>query len=257
MHARLFSRSGTFNGQSFEIEGDTTIGRSDRNRIVLKSRTISSEHARIFPDEEGEVLLLEDLGSLNGTFIDGIRVRGAERLGALHVITFAENADFVFRLGDAPVENSAETLDETLGEAATPLWPENALEDSAPSQAPETLGDEEELVAPDVSLELAEEAPATTPSRLVVKAGDHELTLGEGEHEVGRGEENALQLEQPSVSRRHAALRWLDGRVSVRDLGSSNGTFVNGVKIEADTELVLPCEVTFGAVDVALSLEGE
>jgi S1-C subfamily serine protease len=50
---------------------------------------------------------------------------------------------------------------------------------------------------------------------------------------LGRGEECDLTLEDAKVSRRHAQLEPLDdGRIMLRDLGSSNGTYVNGKRVE-------------------------
>jgi 2-alkenal reductase len=51
---------------------------------------------------------------------------------------------------------------------------------------------------------------------------------------LGRGEECDLTLEDAKVSRRHAQLEPLDdGRVMLRDLASSNGTYVNGERVES------------------------
>lgn len=48
---------------------------------------------------------------------------------------------------------------------------------------------------------------------------------------VGRDpEEGGLKLEHPVVSRAHARVRWANGALEVEDLGSANGTFVNGVR---------------------------
>ncbi len=55
-------------------------------------------------------------------------------------------------------------------------------------------------------------------------------------------------LPDPEVSRRHAALRVTDGRLVVEDLGSTNGTFVNGEQITGPRELELGDEVRFGTV---------
>ncbi|MGM0574845.1 MAG: FHA domain-containing protein [Myxococcota bacterium] len=49
---------------------------------------------------------------------------------------------------------------------------------------------------------------------------------------VGRHPKVDLQVHHPTVSRRHAELGWVDGRLEVRDLGSSAGTAVNGQRIE-------------------------
>lgn len=50
---------------------------------------------------------------------------------------------------------------------------------------------------------------------------------------IGRTVENDLQVEDPSVSARHAELTWQSGPqvVAIRDLGSTNGTFINGAQV--------------------------
>jgi len=55
--------------------------------------------------------------------------------------------------------------------------------------------------------------------------------LRAGLNRVGRDAVNEIMIESEDVSRRHAELVVQDGQVIVRDLGSTNGTFVNGLKI--------------------------
>ncbi len=56
-------------GQRLEIEPITTLGRAPTNTIVLESTYVSTEHTRIiFRDRS---LWVEDLGSRNGTLVDG------------------------------------------------------------------------------------------------------------------------------------------------------------------------------------------
>ena len=62
---------------------------------------------------------------------------------------------------------------------------------------------------------------------------------------VGREVECQIQLDSPQVSRYHAKLFTKGGRVYVRDLQSSNGTFVNGKRIANDTRLQMGDEVAF------------
>ena len=51
-----------------------------------------------------------------------------------------------------------------------------------------------------------------------------------GVFRIGRDSSNQLQLRDSEVSRHHAEIRLADGSATVHDLGSSNGTFVNGVE---------------------------
>lgn len=63
-------------GAAFELEDDvTTIGRDPANGIFLNDMTVSRSHARII--REGLVARIEDLGSLNGTWVDGAIVNAA------------------------------------------------------------------------------------------------------------------------------------------------------------------------------------
>ncbi|MGI9429023.1 MAG: EAL domain-containing protein [Bythopirellula sp.] len=57
---------------------------------------------------------------------------------------------------------------------------------------------------------------------------------------IGRRNGTALTIDNPSVSGKHAELMLEDGNLFVRDLGSTNGTFVNGMRISS------PCKVKHG-----------
>lgn len=63
---------------------------------------------------------------------------------------------------------------------------------------------------------------------------------------IGRGPLADLQLQDPSVSRRHALISADQGRCFISDLQSGNGTYVNGVRIERPTELYEGDEVRIG-----------
>jgi hypothetical protein len=66
--------------------------------------------------------------------------------------------------------------------------------------------------------------------RLIVAVGDEESAyfLSHPVTVIGRAAEADLRLEDSGVSRRHAELRYADGRVELIDLGSTNGVTVNG-----------------------------
>ncbi len=83
------------------------------------------------------------------------------------------------------------------------------------------------------------------------KAGE-EFPLDDNEVVIGRAVENAVSVPDTSVSRRHAMLKRVGGGWAVSDLGSGNGTLVNGEPVEQETVLrngdVLACgdtELTF------------
>lgn len=54
---------------------------------------------------------------------------------------------------------------------------------------------------------------------------------------VGRGADCAITVDDDQVSREHAMFRVDGDRVTIRDLGSRNGTFVNGAAVVGDIEL--------------------
>ena len=66
--------------------------------------------------------------------------------------------------------------------------------------------------------------------------------------QIGRSSENDIALKSPVVSRKHAILVSNIGQISVIDLGSSNGTFIDGHRIEpGQPEPLLPgSEISFG-----------
>lgn len=68
---------------------------------------------------------------------------------------------------------------------------------------------------------------------------------------VGRLPDNALQIPEPSVSSHHAEIQLRGSDLFVRDLGSTNGTFINGEKISEGT--VKPGQILrLGMVDMRL-----
>lgn len=73
-------------------------------------------------------------------------------------------------------------------------------------------------------------------------------TLGEGEHVLGRDPALDVCLESSSVSRRHARLRISAGVAVLEDLGSKNGTFVNGERATAAVRLWDGDQISIGSV---------
>ncbi len=89
----------------------------------------------------------------------------------------------------------------------------------------------------------------TSRYKLIVQdeSGFREFALGPDPAVVGRSPENTVCIDHGSISRRHSEFRFSPEGVEVRDLSSSNGTFVNGKKI--DRQIVkMGDEVKFGQV---------
>ncbi|MFI5893899.1 FHA domain-containing protein [Actinoplanes sp. NPDC051513] len=70
---------------------------------------------------------------------------------------------------------------------------------------------------------------------------------------VGRDADLAARLDDPTVSRRHATIELGHGRMTVHDLGSLNGTYVNGSRIQGSAEIRAGDVVSFGSVSARVA----
>src|SRR5215470_7908876 len=94
---QLIMRSGPTPGAAYTLEGDQiTIGRDSTNGIVINDAEISRRHARL--TYQGGKYVLEDLGSTNGTFVNGQRLAGPRVLKAGEVVSFGEQIILVFEV---------------------------------------------------------------------------------------------------------------------------------------------------------------
>ena len=73
-------------------------------------------------------------------------------------------------------------------------------------------------------------------------------TFGEGEHLLGRDPALEVCLDSSSVSRQHARIQIADGVAMLEDLGSKNGTFVNGQRIKTAVRLCDRDQIGVGEV---------
>jgi uncharacterized RDD family membrane protein YckC len=85
--------------------------------------------------------------------------------------------------------------------------------------------------------------------------GKPPLELAPGESVIGRSRTCAVHIPESTVSRQHAKLVVADeGKVSVHDLGSSNGTFVNGDKVDGTRDLTNGDRVLVGEAEVIVRI---
>ena len=90
--------------------------------------------------------------------------------------------------------------------------------------------------------------------RLTWEGGD--VSLAEGENVLGRVEEATAWIESASVSRRHARILISEGKARLEDLGSKNGTFLNGRKITSAVALADGDEMRLGLVPMTFRVVG-
>jgi DNA-binding winged helix-turn-helix (wHTH) protein len=77
---------------------------------------------------------------------------------------------------------------------------------------------------------------------------DRHIPLGLGSHLIGRAPDASIRFSSPAISRRHARVTVDGSGVAIEDLGSKNGTRVNGPRIKRSTALGDGDEVRLGPV---------
>ena len=94
-HLVVVAALGRQPGDVLDIPDGATMGRGDAADINVDDAFASSAHARIYT--RGDFMQLEDMGSTNGTYLNGRPVRGAERLKEADVIRIG---DTEYRYGE-------------------------------------------------------------------------------------------------------------------------------------------------------------
>ncbi len=89
---------------------------------------------------------------------------------------------------------------------------------------------------------------------IVVTSGDQVMQFRQNRVVVGRSKEADLRVNDPNVSRKHAAIYWNNGRIMIDDLGSTNGTMVNGYPVTRT--MLRPTDVV-AIGDSRLTVEGK
>jgi ABC-type multidrug transport system ATPase subunit len=216
-------------GSDRVLDGETSyrIGRDPGSDIVLADGRVSWAHATLQRQDGG--WLLEDSASTNGTFVDGQRVRRV-------VIS----ADCTVRLGH-PADGPRLTcsLVSVPEHERAPVQVQAATAHWQPEHPPSPVLDLPALVPqPRWSSNRPPSAVMAMPARTL---------------RIGRASDNDVVVPDLSVSRYHAELRRASrGEFEIVDLGSHNGTFLNGQRITAapvtETDLIGVGPATFQRV---------
>jgi DNA-binding winged helix-turn-helix (wHTH) protein len=137
------------------------------------------------------------------------------------------------------------------------LWPDVVVEpgglDALISRLRAALGDDARapryvrtVYGFGYAFDVSEEAIEESEVRLVMSDGSRSVRLQAGPNLIGRGREVVLSVDSGSVSRQHARIDVGAEAVTIEDLGSKNGTFVNGQRIAALTMLNDGDEISVG-----------
>jgi ABC-2 type transport system ATP-binding protein len=209
-------------GREFPVTKQTVIGRDPAADLVIADSGVSTKHASFVPADGG--LTVQDLGSRNGTFVNDQRLSASQLL---------QPGDRV-QLGS--------TVLEVRGEAPPP----------APAAAPAAS-------APPPPVNRPREIP-TLPILVFLEGAwaGSEMPVGT-QLVVGRdpGASNVVLDQETELSRRHAAFSPAGTGLTVTDLGSTNGTIVNGYRIEGTVALNTGDRVQLGSTVIEVRLAGE
>jgi pSer/pThr/pTyr-binding forkhead associated (FHA) protein/tetratricopeptide (TPR) repeat protein len=199
------------------IRDEITIGRVEGNTIRLTEQNVSRKHARLTLRDS--VLSLEDLGSYNGTSLNGSALSGVATLKDGDVILIGD-----YRLGIVE-EKTAQA------EPAPPVQVQPV--ETPPAAAPTVQDALEGQPTIPISTMAVQAALTELPARLVIVSrfmSGTEFILDRPSQVLGRTPENDIIVNHKSISRHHAKIVREGDRYIILDLESANGVRVGGVE---------------------------
>ena len=205
-------------GDRIPLTAETVIGRGEQADVMLTETGISRQHARISMSDDD--CWIEDLKSSNGTFLNRVRVKTAATLTHGDQIVLG-SARFRF----TEVETGSPDPDRTT-------LMRSQFDNTIVTEPVEDLETSDDVP----SKEAGPEEDEATPARYFLtheESGDKFELIETAV--VGRllPEENDvhISINNPGVSMKHARLTPAEHGVLVEDLGSSNGTWINDLRI--------------------------
>jgi pSer/pThr/pTyr-binding forkhead associated (FHA) protein len=228
-------------GREYPITGSSLVfGRDASADVVVTGGEVSRRHAEIQSTPEGYIL--NDL-SVNGTHVNG------ERVGRQYLLARAD----VIRIGNDEFRFYADAA-----APPTPRPPRSVPQVTAP-QPPKGAGARLSdtlmgMPQPSSSPSLTPTSPQVAPlASLLVRNGamkGRRLPVKVPVVNIGRAEFNDVVIGDPSVSTSHAKLQRRDDVWVLTDLGSTNGTFVEGEPLTGELAIVAGSTIRFGEVSV-------
>lgn len=239
--------------QDQAVETALTIGRAEGNDLILTAGGVSRRHARLFV--EGGALFVEDVGSANGTFVDGQRIDGPSKVLDGSKVNIGDY-ELVLKekrrargRGDSKPPGAAAgskpSVPPKSAAGAIPLGPRSTRvvpKQPARVRSAESSPGDGERHLPSIpprrqdGVELGAEEPKPVLRGLSGLWFNKVFAL-EGVSVLGRAEECGIRIDDDSVSRRQAEIEVDGDRVLLRDLGSANGTMVNGAEVASEVVL--------------------
>jgi ABC-2 type transport system ATP-binding protein len=232
--------SGPAAGQMIAVDGDFTVGRAaDGPGRLGNDPELSREHAMFSHDGSGR-LLVQDRGSTNGTLVNGDRI---------HEIRVLQPGDRV-EMGQTTLE--LEPRAREPADAGGASRPAVVTPGQATTMRPSLAADEPAADEPAPEPPVPVPVPDLTlgPEILTAVRGPAQgmrIEIG-ASIEFGREVAGAGMLEGDlELSRHHARItREVDGRLTLEDLGSTNGTYLNGWRIPSPQVLSDNDQISIG-----------
>jgi predicted component of type VI protein secretion system len=137
---QLTMRSGPNPGTVYALDSDQiSIGRDSSNSIPVNDAEVSRHHSRL--SFQGGKYVLEDMGSTNGTFVNGQRLTGPRVLKSGEVISLGEQIVFVYEAveSDPGATVVSSRADFASRPASTPPPPPPAYAGQVPAAQPEAM----------------------------------------------------------------------------------------------------------------------
>ncbi len=267
------------NGRTWTLDPSRSyaLGRDPQGELVFDDARVSWRHATI--SFNGRSWVVEDHGSTNGTFVHGQRVQQME-LGAGTVLNLGNATDgprvsltgaqapagapqaqphqqpqqqpYAAQGANAGWAQQAPPAQEPLKQHAPPQQtpqhgqPHQAQQAGWQQQQPQQQHQPPHQAAPHFPQQQGSGGAAGAPPVYGDRSPTtfHQFSLGRVMR-IGRALENDLVVSDLQVSRNHAEFHSTpDGRMEIRDLGSHNGTYVNGQPIpKGGTQLLGPTDI--------------
>jgi pSer/pThr/pTyr-binding forkhead associated (FHA) protein len=181
-------------------EGETSLGAAASNAVVLKGEGLQPIHASLLHDRRGLTLIVRE---------------GAQ---ATHVNARPVREKAILRVGDMV----------SLGHVLVAIKPDS--DQYVTSRVPPKTSQDDAM-----SEQNNETRYRMAPPKAVLRgvSGTYfgKVIPVSGRLTIGRGNDCDLVLDEPEMSRRHAMVEATPAGIWLRDLGSANGTYVNGVQV--------------------------
>ena len=236
-------------GQVYELaQAEVIIGREEDAQIVISNPAVSRHHARL--TYQAGHYFIEDLGSANGTFVNGQRLAGPQALNPGDRVALGETT--VLEL-------------EALGAPVPPWQPAQTVADQSPLPAP--------AVAPPMPVQPSDQSdiPATQmfdkredlfgqklqgAAQLAVSVaggGSQTYPLIKQMITIGREEGNDIIIPSNIVSRQHASLeKTAQGYNLIVQPGNTNATYVDGQLVTSPCPLRHKNVIRIGSQEAGL-----